>query len=315
MRWPKRLNHGPLVGQRRAFEIVDLRLALVTLDDCVDGLFEVLVALRLSTHEGFRIRRRKGNRAESTLGARGGHRVARVYTMPRPRKLRRPPNSFETMRHETDGCAPCELRAQPQRGLKIDAPLSRAGSSPASHWPMATPWGDLWFGSCLSTTTTRSTRTIDGGLGASPAPDGRLQELRATVFGTRPAAPPKPESSEFSLVHAYQGGEALDIVQRDAAQGLRFAVAFVDMRMPPGWNGIETVRQLRAVDPQLSFVVCTAYSDFTWEAVLDAVGDGAGVHLLRKPFQGAQVRRFAEVLAHKWRLVERAKRRGLRETG
>lgn len=151
----------------------------------------------------------------------------------------------------------------------------------------------------------------------TPASDGRLQELRSAVFGA-PApdpGPPRLEPTKFSLVHAYQGQEALQLVKRDKVRGTGFAVAFVDMRMPPGWNGVETVRELRAVDSELSFVVCTAYSDFTWDAVLDAVGDGNGVHLLRKPFRAGQVRRFAEVLAHKWRIAQRGRRRAFPSTG
>jgi hypothetical protein len=83
------------------------------------------------------------------------------------------------------------------------------------------------------------------------------------------------------------------------------------MRMPPGWSGVDTIAALWRADQYMQIVLCTAYSDFTWDMVLAGVGRSEGLHLLRKPFAAEQVRRFAEVLSKKWLLSEGARERRL----
>lgn len=136
----------------------------------------------------------------------------------------------------------------------------------------------------------------------------RIDAFRSAVLGGGTRRPDGADTM-FELTHAYQGEAALEVVQARMGLEQRFSVAFVDMRMPPGWNGIETVRAIRAVDRDILVVICTAYSDFTWDEVLRGVGDGRGINLLRKPFDPVQVRRYASVLAHKWSLARRSARR------
>ena len=132
---------------------------------------------------------------------------------------------------------------------------------------------------------------------------GELDAIRERLFGPRPTA---DEDRRFPLFHALSGELAIAEVRARATSGRRFPVAFVDMRMSPGWNGIETIVRLWELDADIEIVVCTAFSDFTWTEVLATVGRSEGLHLLRKPFDGPQVRRFAGVLSRKWELRQRA---------
>jgi DNA-binding NtrC family response regulator len=124
------------------------------------------------------------------------------------------------------------------------------------------------------------------------------------LFGARASI--SDDDRRFPLFHAFSGEQAIAEVEARLAAGRRFPVAFVDMRMTPGWNGIETIVRLWRLDPEVEVVVCTAFSDFTWAEVLAHLGRSEGLHLLRKPFDGPQVRRFAGVLARKWELARRA---------
>jgi CheY-like chemotaxis protein len=125
---------------------------------------------------------------------------------------------------------------------------------------------------------------------------------RDALFGPG-SEPPRPRRPRFELAHAYAGADALELVRRSIDDGVRYAVAFVDMRMPPGWNGVETIREIWRIDSAIQVVVSTAFSDFTWDKVIAGVGGSEGLHLLRKPFAADQVRVFAEVLSKKWQLA------------
>ena len=96
--------------------------------------------------------------------------------------------------------------------------------------------------------------------GAASSLDQEAQELLGAG---------KPVSSTltltFSVDSALQGQEALDKVQQAVAAKEPYAMAFVDMRMPPGWDGLETIKRIWEVYPDLEVVICTAYSDHSWQ--------------------------------------------------
>jgi two-component system NtrC family sensor kinase len=85
-----------------------------------------------------------------------------------------------------------------------------------------------------------------------------LDEAQAALFGSSPA--PRKQVN-FVLDSAYQGQEGLALVAGALKDGRPYALAFVDIRMPPGWDGVETISRLWAADPDLQVVICTAYSD------------------------------------------------------
>lgn len=107
---------------------------------------------------------------------------------------------------------------------------------------------------------------------------------------------------DFELDSAFQGEEALAKVQQAKADGKPYAVAFVDMRMPPGWDGLETIRRLWQIYPELECVICTAYSDHSWQDIQKALGKSDRLLILKKPFDKAEGQQLALALTEKWSL-------------
>ncbi len=135
---------------------------------------------------------------------------------------------------------------------------------------------------------------------ATKAPTA-FDELRGKLF-QRPGV--GRSGPRLVLHHCDCGEDAIALLETPRGDGV--ALAFVDMRMGGGATGLETLAMILERRPDIHLVLCTAYSDFTWDRVLAEVGAETKVHLLRKPFEGWQARRFAEVLARKW-CLERAR--------
>ena len=92
------------------------------------------------------------------------------------------------------------------------------------------------------------------------------------------------------------------MARRAAEEGNPYALAFVDVRMPPGWDGVETIGQLWKCCPELQIVVCSAYSDYSWEEMIHQLGHSPNLVVLRKPFDNTEVLQLAHALTEKWRL-------------
>jgi two-component system, cell cycle sensor histidine kinase and response regulator CckA len=106
----------------------------------------------------------------------------------------------------------------------------------------------------------------------------------------------------FELDSAFQGEEGLEKVKQSLAENRPYALAFVDVRMPPGWDGAETIARIWEVFPQLQIVVCSAYSDYSWEELRRKVGQPDNLLVLKKPFDNIEVQQLAHALTKKWLL-------------
>jgi CheY-like chemotaxis protein len=122
-----------------------------------------------------------------------------------------------------------------------------------------------------------------------------LAQLEEALFGPAPSREP-PSTPLFELDSAYQGQEGLVRVQEALAAGRPYALAFLDYRMPPGWNGFETLRHLRKVAPSLPVVLCSAYSDYSWKEIVREFGENHLLAELRKPFNTQELNRVALTL-------------------
>ena len=138
-------------------------------------------------------------------------------------------------------------------------------------------------------------------LGTESEGEQTLASTEEALFGTPPV-----ERLTFQLDSAYQGREALELVQRALAEGRPYALVFTDMRMPPGWDGIETIEQLWKADPHLQIALCTAYSDYTWEAMAERLEFGDQMLVLKKPFDSLEIRQMASALTWKWQMAQDA---------
>ena len=113
---------------------------------------------------------------------------------------------------------------------------------------------------------------------------------------------------KFIFDTAYQGKEGVDKIKDSLQKGLHYSLAFVDVQMPPGWDGIETIKHMWEVDPDIQVVICTAYSDYTWEETVKELGIGDNYLILKKPFDLVSVRQLACALTRKWALAQAAKK-------
>lgn len=128
-----------------------------------------------------------------------------------------------------------------------------------------------------------------------------LDDIEAELFGAT-TAPAAAGQQPFEIDSAYQGTEGLHLVQQAQAAGRPYALAFVDMRMPPGWDGLQTTKELWKASPELQVVICTAYSDYTWDELLAQLGGSDQLVILKKPFDTIEVLQLANALTEKWNL-------------
>jgi len=135
---------------------------------------------------------------------------------------------------------------------------------------------------------------------APPKDASDLGQMRAALFGEALSLPPQVS---YGLEFANQGREGLGLVQIARQRGNPYAMAFVDMRMPPGWDGLETIERIRYVDPEIEIVICTAYSDHPWEEIGRRIGNTDKLLILMKPFNSIEVVQMASTLTKKWNLA------------
>ncbi|MGA2115570.1 MAG: histidine kinase dimerization/phospho-acceptor domain-containing protein [Bryobacteraceae bacterium] len=129
-----------------------------------------------------------------------------------------------------------------------------------------------------------------------------LKDDEALLFGTT-----KVPMEHFEIDSAYQGQEGLDKIKLALAEGRPYALAFVDVRMPPGWNGVEAIGHFWQADPDLQTVLCTAYSDYSWSDIRRRHGRSASLLVLKKPFDNIEVIQLAYTMTDKCLLSRQAK--------
>ena len=142
-------------------------------------------------------------------------------------------------------------------------------------------------------------------LAQEPRASSGMTQAERILFGED--APPSLQPT-FELQFAQQGKQGVTLVERALANGRPFALAFIDMRMPPGWDGLETIQHLWAADPDVQIVICSAHSDYDWADFTERLGHSDKLLVLKKPFEPIEVLQCASALTRKWQ-AERIARR------
>lgn len=127
-----------------------------------------------------------------------------------------------------------------------------------------------------------------------------LSEAATALFGD---APPSILDEQYDLDFAFQGQDGFEKVLAAQDEYRPYAMAFVDVRMPPGWDGIETTAKIIDNDLDIQIVICTAFSDYSVEQMINKIGWTDRLMILKKPYDCAEVRLFALSLTEKWQLV------------
>jgi signal transduction histidine kinase/PleD family two-component response regulator len=126
-----------------------------------------------------------------------------------------------------------------------------------------------------------------------------MDQAEAEFFGGSTPAFTQPE---FEIDSAYQGAEGVEALRQSIAEGRPYAMAFVDVRMPPGMDGVETIEQLWKLSPELQVVICTAYSDYSWQDMITRLVHRDRLLVLKKPFAAVEALQLACGLCEKWQL-------------
>ena len=112
-----------------------------------------------------------------------------------------------------------------------------------------------------------------------------LSALRSEVFGEEVAS--HAATNVYELDFASQGEEGCRKIEQACKAGRPYTLAFVDMRMPPGWDGLKTIEHIWKIDPRVQAVICTAYSDYSWADIATRLGKNENLLILKKPFDSA----------------------------
>lgn len=149
------------------------------------------------------------------------------------------------------------------------------------------------------------TRTIANDL------NKEISELEEFLFGENTpqhaASKITGEYFQYQLEHAYSGEEAFRMVEASVREGNPYALAFVDERMPPGWDGITAIANIWSVDPQLEVIICTAYSDYSWDEIVAKLGVNDRLLLLKKPFDSVEVKQMVLAITQKWNITQKTR--------
>jgi diguanylate cyclase (GGDEF)-like protein len=129
-----------------------------------------------------------------------------------------------------------------------------------------------------------------------------LNPLEEIIFGTKET--PAFKLPLFQVDSVSQGEAGVEKILKASAEGDPYALAFVDIRMPPGLDGIETIKRIWDIEPDMQIVICTAYSDYSWEDTIAHLGQKDNLLILKKPFDNTAVRQLSCALTLKWQLLK-----------
>ncbi len=138
------------------------------------------------------------------------------------------------------------------------------------------------------------------------APSSALDALELQMLGETAAV---ASDTHFELHHAHQGEEGFNTFAAAKQAGQPFFAVFVDMRMPPGWDGLRTMKAIREVDNDATIVVCTAFSDHSWDHIAAEVKTLDKLLILKKPFDPVEAQAIARSLRERWVLLQQSKLR------
>lgn len=140
----------------------------------------------------------------------------------------------------------------------------------------------------------------------TPNKPNKQSKLEEDLFGS--PSEPHVDFPEFEIHTATQGLEGIEKIAEAASSNRPFSIAFVDVRMPPGLDGIETIKRIYPIDPHIQIVICSAFSDYTWEQTADNLGLRENLLILKKPFDSIAVKQLVCSLAKKSSLLSQLRK-------
>jgi putative nucleotidyltransferase with HDIG domain len=114
----------------------------------------------------------------------------------------------------------------------------------------------------------------------------------------------KKIEKKYTIDCALQGIDAIQLVEKSIKKNQQYALAFIDENMPPGIDGLETIKKIWEIDPFIEIVLCSAYLDYSLEEIIDKVGLTDHLLILKKPFESIEVQQITLTLLKKWNLSQ-----------
>lgn len=118
-----------------------------------------------------------------------------------------------------------------------------------------------------------------------------LNQLEAELFGAQQAVTP-----QWRVTFVEQGMDAVNAVKWALDDGDSYDAIFLDVRMPPGIDGLETARRIRLLDPNIFIIVVTGYSDYSLDDFSRAAGPPELLTMVEKPLWPEQLRKISNIL-------------------
>ncbi|MDH3611750.1 MAG: EAL domain-containing protein [Gammaproteobacteria bacterium] len=137
-------------------------------------------------------------------------------------------------------------------------------------------------------------------LGEDYEPDSAtetLSELEKVLFGEETD---ERGAARFMVETRTQGEPAVEAVEEAVRMQQPYCIVFLDIRMPPGINGIEAAKQIRALDPDVNIVIVTGSMSSEAENLDKQVPPADKIFFFNKPFHAAECRQLAAALCGKW---------------
>lgn len=141
-------------------------------------------------------------------------------------------------------------------------------------------------------------------LGSQNSDSESFKDAKAAFFGLKETPEESFQEFNYQIDSALQGKQALEMVIESLEQNYPYTLAFVDMRMPPGWDGLETVQKIWEKDPEIQIVFCSAYSDHSWEQYHKNLNYTDRFLILKKPFDHLEVKQLAASLTKRWQIIQ-----------
>ncbi|PCJ63370.1 MAG: hypothetical protein COA79_00760 [Planctomycetota bacterium] len=130
-----------------------------------------------------------------------------------------------------------------------------------------------------------------------------FDSLEKEIFGDLNS--PKTKQPSFIINHAFSTNEAFSKIELAQRENNPYALVFMDIKMPPGMDGLKASQIILTKYPHLEIVLCTAFTEYTHHEILESIGLTDHILFLKKPFDVIEVRQIATALIQKWNLNQK----------
>jgi signal transduction histidine kinase/DNA-binding NarL/FixJ family response regulator len=136
-----------------------------------------------------------------------------------------------------------------------------------------------------------------------------IEQIRSRISKGRESNTSSQVDVQYEVDTVGQGRDAYDLVKDSFTKHKPYALMFLDMRMPPGWDGLETAQRIRSIDKEIQIVIMTAYADHEQREIAEKIGEPDKLIYIKKPFHPEEVRQLALAMTEKWNMNRREKER------